>query len=60
MLAKNFVKVARIGEVMSRRIPLILMELSFKFRHQNIVTEDVVLIIPIVKIIRDNLNHGRH
>ena len=45
---------------MGRRRPPILMELSFKFRHQNIVTEDVVLIIPIVKIIRDNLNHGRH
>ena len=31
--AKNLVKVTRIGKVMGRERPPILMELSFKFRH---------------------------
>ena len=37
--AKNLVKVATIGEVMSRRRSIILRELSFKFHHENIVTK---------------------
>ena len=39
MRAKNLVKVATIGEVMSRRRSIILRELSFKFHHENIVTK---------------------
>ena len=59
MRTKNFVKVARIEEVMTRRRLLILGELPSSSFIKIIVPKHVVLMRRIINIIRDNFKHGR-
>ena len=59
MRTENFVKVARIEEVMTRRRLLILGELPSSSVIKIIVPKHAVLMRRIINIIRDNFKHGR-
>ena len=59
MRTENFVKVARIEEVMSRRRLLILGEFLSSSAIKVVVPKHVVLMRRIINIIRDNFKHGR-
>ena len=60
MGAKNLVKGARIGKVMSRRKSSILMSFPSSSAIIIVLPKYVVKIMRIINLIRDNFKHGQY